>query len=163
MFVGDCDFSDVLSDDEEDKIGVPYGPPSFDHPSSGPPVPPPPPMLLPPKPMMPPGAMGGAPPPPPPPGGPPPPAPPGMGMAPPPPPPGTINTLGTFKQAANKVRNLKLFWKEIKRTQPESIWTKIGAEFKAPEGPRGLFFVLAIFTFFPLNFEPFPQNLKNPR
>ena len=131
MYVGDCDFSDVLSEDEE-IMGVPYGAPTF--PSSGGP-PPPPPLLLPPRPSIP--GMG-APPPPPPPGAPPPsgapPAPPGPPGGAPPPPPGTINTQGKWKEGVKKIKNIRLFWSEVKpKGTSDSIWNKIGSEFKAPE------------------------------
>ena len=123
-----------MSEDEDDgrkSIDPPYGPPSFPGASTNG-IPPPPPMAMP--------GMG-APPPPPPPGGPPgvpgapppPPGPPGMGPPPGPPPPGRINSQGNFKAAVNKIRNVKIFWSEIKKTPADSVWSGINGNFVPPE------------------------------
>ena len=138
LFVGDVDFSDVVHEEDVVKSGPPippFGPPSFGPPkmgANGMPGPPPPPP-----PGGPPGGRPGGPPgppgPPPPPGmGPPgPPPPPGMGAGPPgppgPPPPGGAKTMKPNK------RTVKLFWKELKRPNPDTIWANLDNEWQAPD------------------------------
>ena len=132
--VGDVDFTDVVSEDEEDeKKGPPippFGPPTFGSSpamclpgmSNGAPPPPPPPGGPP--------TMGGPPGPPPPPGGPPgPPGPPGMG-GPPPPPSGSTGQRTSQKP---QKRTVKLFWRELKRPNSDTIWHGVDKEWDMPD------------------------------
>ena len=123
LSVGDVDFSDVLSEDEEDGKGPPippFGPPTFHGAANGaipPPPPPPPPGGAP----MPPGGPPG---PPPPPG-----APPSMMRgAPPPPPPGAPTSAKTPQK-----RTVKLFWRELKRPNSDTIWNNVAAKWDMPD------------------------------